>query len=103
MAKQKAGKEQGRQQMTGLERLGLRVSSMINSPKAQLERTAHIHQLDTDSAEDWKAVMELLHETDGLGLAYTDDGVIVSWDAPTDDDRPATADELEAIEEPAPF
>ncbi len=89
MAKKKSPQQEPRE-LTVMERLGLRVSAMINSPKAQLERRAAIHRLDTDTDEAWDGVMELLGETDGLHLEFTDDGgVIVRWDALTDDDRPA--------------
>ncbi|MFJ9993382.1 DUF1654 domain-containing protein [Pseudomonas putida] len=65
---------------TGLERLGLRVSAMINSPIAQLGRRVLIHRLDTDSDQDWDAIMELLSETDGLDMTFCDDGsVILQW------------------------
>ncbi|WP_420066789.1 DUF1654 domain-containing protein, partial [Salmonella enterica] len=37
-----------RQEMSGVERLGLRVSSMINHPVAQAQRWVTIHRLDTD-------------------------------------------------------
>lgn len=34
--------------MTGMERLSLRVSEMINHPIAQLRRSVTIHKLDTE-------------------------------------------------------
>lgn len=102
MAKKKAP-QQSRAEMTGLEKLGLRVSAMIGSPKAQLERQARIHRLDTDTDEAWSGVMELLGETDGLRLEREEEGdVIVRWDTSTDDDR--VTDIQEAVpEEAAPF
>lgn len=102
MAKQKKQKQEVRL-ISPTERLGLRVSAMIGSPKAQLERQARIHRLDTDADEAWDGVMELLGETDGLRLEYEEEGdVIVRWDALTDDDR--VADIEEAVpEEAAPF
>lgn len=104
MRNQKKGKSPERQEITGLEKLGLRVSAMINSPKAQLERRARIHRLDTDADADWVAVLGLLGETDGLSLEHTDEGdVIVKWEAPTDDDRGAGVEETELLEEVAPF
>lgn len=100
MAKQK---KQEARALSSTERLGLRVSAMINSPKAQLERRAAIHRLDTDTDEAWDGVMELLGETDCLHLEFADDGgVIVRWDALADDDRVAVAEEVEAGEV-APF
>lgn len=97
-----------REELTSLERLGLRVSAMINSPLAQLGRKVLIHRLDTDSDQDWDAIMELLSETDGLDMTFCDDGsVILQWDAPTDDDRvierEAELDLVRHEEEEAPF
>lgn len=78
-----------RPELTGLERLGLRVSAMINSPLAQLGRRVLIHRLDTDSDQDWEAIMELLAETDGLDMTFCDDGsVILQWEKPDDVDSP---------------
>jgi len=97
-----------RDELTGLERLGLRVSAMINSPLAQFGRKVLIHQMDTDSDQDWDAILELLSETDGLDMTSCDDGsVILQWDAPTDDDRVIEREvELGLVrheEEEAPF
>lgn len=94
--------------LTGLEKLGLRVSAMINSPLAQLGRKVLIHQLDTDSDQDWERIMELLSETDGLDMTFCDDGsVILQWDAATDDDRVIDREvDLDLVrheEEEAPF
>lgn len=82
--------ESQRQELTGLERLGLRVSAMINSPLAQLGRRVLIHRLDTDTDQDWDAIMALLSETDGLDMTLCDDGsVILQWEKPADDDQVA--------------
>lgn len=76
------------EELTSLERLGLRVSAMINSPLAQLGRKVLIHRLDTDSDQDWEAIMDLLAEADGLEMTFCDDGsVILQWDVPTNEDR----------------
>lgn len=104
-AQEKAGQPQ---ELSSLERLGLRVSEMINSPLAQLGRRVLIHRLDTDSDQDWDAIMELLAETDALDMTFCDDGsVILQWDKPTDDDRVIEREgDLEAVqreEEGAPF
>ncbi len=96
-----------RDELTGLERLGLRVSAMINSPLAQLGRKVLIHQLDTDSDQDWDTIMELLAETNGLDMTFCDDGaVILQWDLPTDDDRVIDRGDVALVEpeeEGAPF
>lgn len=77
-----------REELTGLEKLGLRVSAMINSPLAQFGRSVLIHQLGTDSDQDWGAIMELLSETDGLDMTFCDDGsVILRWNLPTHSDQ----------------
>ena len=97
MAK-KPAKQQERRELTGLERLGLRVSTMISSPKAQLDRRVTIHRLDTDGDEAWNGVMELLAETDDLDMTFNDDGTVtLKWEPGSDEDRPAG--EESALEE----
>ena len=95
-----------REQLTSLERLGLRVSAMINSPLAQLGRRVLIHRLDTDSDQDWDAIMELLSETDGLDMTFCDDGsVLLQWERPADDpvDRGEGSKVEEVIQDEPPF
>ena len=87
MAKQKKSASQTRQEMTGLERLGLRVSSMINHPIAQTQRWVTIHRLDTDGDMEWEEVMGLLAETPELDLTFNDgESVTVRWEAQGADD-----------------
>ncbi|QQX60914.1 DUF1654 domain-containing protein [Pseudomonas chlororaphis] len=104
MDKQKKIQEAQRQGLTGLERLGLRVSAMIGSPVAQIQRWVTIHRLDNDSDQDWQAIMELLAEIDRLDMTFCDDGsVILQWDKPTEDDWMAEREgSVEAVEQ-APF
>ncbi|MFV0926508.1 DUF1654 domain-containing protein [Pseudomonas palmensis] len=95
-------------ELTSGERLGLRVSAMINSPLAQLDRKVLVHRMDTDADHDWESIMELLAGTDGLEMTFCDDGsVFLKWDAPTDDDRVIDRGEdvalVEPEEEEAPF
>ncbi|WP_063913063.1 DUF1654 domain-containing protein [Pseudomonas sp. p21] len=88
MATQKKSAPQARQEMTGLERLGLRVSSMINHPIAQTQRWVTIHRLDTDGDREWEEVMGLLAETPELDLTFNDDeSVTVRWEPQSADDR----------------
>ncbi|TDJ74659.1 DUF1654 domain-containing protein [Pseudomonas putida] len=84
-----AQKRAGRvDELTSLELLGLRVSAMINSPVAQLDRKVMVHRMDTDRDQDWDAIMALLAETGGLEMVFYDDGsVLLKWDTATDDDR----------------
>ena len=92
-----------RNEMSGVERLGLRVSSMINHPIAQERRSVTIHRLDTDGDREWEEVMGLLSATDELDMTFEDDGAVtVRWEPiPLDDLPVGAADEPE--EEPAPF
>lgn len=97
MAKQK---QQERRVVSGLERLGMRVSAMINAPMAQLNRQVTIHRLDTDCDEDWDAVMQLLAEEDGIEMTFNDDGtVLLKWEQAGDDDRAVGEGDLLAAEE----
>lgn len=62
-----------RQEMSGIERLSLRVSAMINHPLAQTQRWVTVHRLDTDGDTEWEEVMGLLAETPELALTFNDD------------------------------
>ena len=103
MAKSKKHeKPADRQEMSGIERLGLRVSSMINHPVAQTQRWVTIHRLDTDGDREWEEVMGLLSETDGIDMTFNDDeSVTLRWEASAEEDRPVEV--LEPVEEVAPF
>ena len=84
MTKQKSQPE--RRELTSLERLGLRVSAMINAPRAQLERCVTIHRLDTDTDEAWDGVMELLAEESGIDMTFNDDGTVtLRWEPDGDE------------------
>lgn len=103
MAKQK---QQERVVMSGLESLGLRVSSMINHPIAQQQRWVTIHKLDTDGEREWDEIMGLLSEVDGIEMTFNDDATVtLRWEASTDDDPSVQQhDELSVVEdEVAPF
>ncbi len=102
--RQKKGMEQEVREMTGLEKLGLRVSSMINHPIAQERREVTIHRLDTDGDREWEEVMGLISETDGIDMTFNDDGsVTLRWEAKEDDDRVKEVDDAFAMDEEAPF
>lgn len=92
--------------MSGLERLSLRVSSMINHPIAQDQRWVVIHRLDTDGDREWEEVMGLLSETDGIEMTLNDEdeSVTLRWEASSEDDpRVEVHDEFQAVEESVPF
>jgi hypothetical protein len=98
----KQEKQAERREMSGIERLGLRVSSMINHPVAQVQRWVTIHRLDTDGEREWEEVMGLLGETDGIDMTFNDDeSVTLKWEASAEEDR--TVKIVEAVEEFAPF
>ncbi|MDR8383909.1 DUF1654 domain-containing protein [Pseudomonas sp. JL2] len=102
MAKQGSNKEEARREMTGLERLGLRVSNMINHPVAQIQRWVTIHRLDSDGDREWEEVIGVLSETDGIDITFNDDeSVTLRWEASAEEDRPVEV--IERVEEAAPF
>ncbi|WP_339500176.1 DUF1654 domain-containing protein [Pseudomonas silesiensis] len=103
MAKaKKQAKPTIREEVSGVQRLGMRVSSMINHPVAQTQRWVTIHRLDTDGDREWEEVMGLLSETDGIDMTFNgDESVTLKWEACADEDRPVEA--FEPVEEPAPF
>ncbi|KEY87797.1 DUF1654 domain-containing protein [Pseudomonas capeferrum] len=108
MSKQKKSTPKPRQEMSGVERLGLRVSSMINHPLAQTQRWVTIHRLDTDGDMEWEEVMGLLAETPELDLTFNDDeSVTVRWELQSAEDRDDLVVEKdweeEKLEEGAPF
>jgi len=101
MFKQGFQKQAERRVMTSRERLGLRVSEMINAPRAQLERCVTIHRLDTDTDEAWDGVMELLAEEPSTGMTFNDDGTVtLRWALESDGDaRVEEGDDLVALDE----
>lgn len=108
MSKQKKTAPKERQEMTGVERLALRVSSMINHPLAQIQRWVTIHRLDTDGDLEWEEVMGLLADTSELDLTFNDDeSVTVRWELQANQERDdffaERHKEEEADKEAAPF
>ncbi|MFV3332199.1 DUF1654 domain-containing protein [Pseudomonas sp. NY15437] len=110
MAKQKRSNDQEKGGVNALDRLRLRVSAMIHSPKAQAECRASIWRLDSDTDQAWRQVLEELAETDGLQMTVNEGGtVLLEWEAANDDEAAAAVDmppDLVAQrldEEPAPF
>lgn len=105
MAKQKGGPADSRRaEISGMERLGLRVSSMINHPVAQAQRWVTIHRLDTDGDREWEEVLGVIAETDELELTLNDDGsVTVRWEQQELEMAGKGEVEFEQEEEAAPF
>lgn len=103
MAKKQAGTA-ARQEMSCMERLALRVSSMISHPVAQARRWVTIHRLDTDGDREWEEVLGVIAETDELELTLNDDGsVTVRWEQQQEDAAGRGEVEFEQEEEVAPF
>lgn len=97
----KTDKSVARNEVSGIERLGLRVSEMINHPVAQIQRWVTIHRLDDDGDREWEEVMGLLSETDGIEMTFNDDeSVTLKWEASAAEDRPV---EMFEPVEVAPF
>lgn len=89
MSEQKEQEPRGRYEMAGIDRLGLRVSNMINHPVAQIQRWVTIHRLDSDGEREWEEVIGVLSETDGIDITFNDDGsVTLRWEACAEADRP---------------
>ena len=98
----KQSKPAQRHEISGIERLGLRVSSMINHPVAQAQRWVKIHRLETDGEREWEEVMGRISETEAIEMTFNDDeSVTLKWEASAEEDRPVEV--LEPAEEPAPF
>ncbi|WP_202370377.1 DUF1654 domain-containing protein [Pseudomonas sp. MWU318] len=105
-SQEKSRSQKDRQVLTGLERLSLRVSSMINHPVAQIQRWVTIHRLDTDGEREWEEVMGLLSETECIDMTFNyDESVTLRWDPQGEEERVAEVENLfeVAMEEPAPF
>ncbi|CAI3800147.1 hypothetical protein GLGCALEP_02529 [Pseudomonas sp. MM221] len=107
MSKHMKAAPQQHQEMTGMERLSLRVSSMINHPLAQTQRWVVVHRLDTDGDAEWEAVMGLLSDTPELDLTFNDDeSVTVRWErnsVEARDDFVVEHDSEALVEAAAPF
>uniref|UniRef100_A0A7C2AXD0 DUF1654 domain-containing protein n=1 Tax=Pseudomonas graminis TaxID=158627 RepID=A0A7C2AXD0_9PSED len=105
MAQQGGKKETVTKPMSAMERLSLRVSSMINHPIAQERREVRIHRLDTDGEREWNEIVSALSEADGIELTHNheDASITLRWEPSADDERPAQAADPFEPEEPAPF
>lgn len=97
-------KQQERVVMSGMERLVMRVSGMINHPTAQLQRWVTVHRLETDGDREWEEMLSVVGEADGIELKFEDDdSVTIHWEAASDEDRPVQVDDVDVAEAPTPF
>lgn len=82
-----------RQETNGVERLTLRISSMIAHPTAQARRWVKIHRLDSDGDREWDEVTRELSETEELYMSFGEDGsVTLRWELIAAEDPPGEAD-----------
>lgn len=90
--------------MHSMERLQLRVSSMINHPIAQERREVRIHRLDTDGEREWSEILGALSEADGIAMTRhdEDDSFTLRWEPSSEEERMVPVEEEPAMEE-APF
>ena len=104
MAQQSKKNDSGINPMNPMERLVLRVSSMINHPIAQERREVRIHRLDTDGEREWSEILGALSEADGIDMLFHDDdeSITLRWEPSEDGERPASVEEEPEAEE-APF
>ncbi|MHC8408324.1 DUF1654 domain-containing protein [Pseudomonas sp. TMB3-21] len=105
MAQQTNKKSQGPVTISPMERLTMRVSSMINHPIAQERREVRIHRLDTDGEREWQEIVNAISEADGIDLTrhHEDASITLRWEPSDEEEKPAqVADPLDA-EGPAPF
>ena len=96
-----------------LDRLRLRISAMVGSPKAQADRRAVIWRLDSDTDEAWSQVMDELAETDGLTVTKLEDGTaVLEWQRAEEEgegaqeggEEPPTDFKVQYLhDQPAPF
>lgn len=91
---------QGIGQVSPVDKVRLRVSTMISSPRAQAERRASIWKAQGDSEEAWQQVLEELAETDGLEMSLGEDGVVtLTWEA-GEEEGVEVVDGIELVQEP---
>ncbi|HCF4152992.1 TPA: DUF1654 domain-containing protein [Pseudomonas aeruginosa] len=101
---------QGKGQVSPVEKVRLRVSAMISSPRAQAERRASIWKAQGDSEEAWQQVLEELAATEGLEMTRNEDGTVLLMWQPSEEEgvggEEACIDEMvvgRLHEESAPF
>ncbi len=104
MAQQSKKNDSSIKPMNSMERLMLRVSSMINHPIAQERREVRIHRLDTDGEREWLEILGALSEADGIDMMFhdEDESITLRWEPSEDDERAASVEEEPQAEE-APF
>jgi hypothetical protein len=105
MAQQGSKKSSVQATISPMERLTMRVSSMINHPIAQERREVRIHRLDTDGEREWNEIVNAISEADGINLTHNheDASITLRWEPLADDEKPSQSADPFEPEEPAPF
>lgn len=104
MAQQGNKKSSGPATISPMERLTMRVSSMINHPIAQERREVRIHRLDTDGEREWNEIVNAISEADGIDLTHNheDASITLRWE-PSEEDQMLGEIEDPLEVETAPF
>lgn len=104
MAQQSNKKGVGPKPVNPMERLTMRVSSMINHPIAQERREVRIHRLDTDGEREWSEILGALSEADGIAMTRhdEDESFTLRWEPSSEEERMVQVEEESAMEV-APF
>ena len=86
--------------VSSMERLTMRVSSMINHPIAQERREVRIHRLDTDGEREWQEILGALSEAAGIDMIFhdEDESITLRWEPSEDEEQTVITEE-----ELAPF
>lgn len=103
MTRAQVGKSEG---MNEVQRLAVRISEMVGSPRAQENRCVTIHRLERESDRAWEVVLEQIVESGEVEVTFNDDAsVTLSWE-PADIEEtagPAEAESCTADETQIPF
>lgn len=68
------------------ELLGMRIQRAINTPKAQLSKSALLERSANDDPADWDRILGEIAENDNVTIAHRDDGLIqLFWTVPKED------------------
>lgn len=81
--------------VSSMERLTMRVSSMINHPIAQERREVRIHRLDTDGEREWQEILGALSEADGIDMIFhdEDESITLRWEPSEDEEQTVITEE----------
>lgn len=71
---------------TPYEMMGVRIQKIINSPSAQLAKSAVLEKAPHEAEGDWERFLDEVAENDNVTLSHRDDGSVqLSWTVPKED------------------